>query len=50
VPHLNKTLARFNKNLLDQGFLTGIATINLHEFFFSRKNKLQVNYTRDVRK
>jgi len=29
VPHLNKSLARSNKNPFYQGFLTGIATINL---------------------
>jgi len=33
VPHLNKSLARSNKNPFYQGFLTGIATINLREFF-----------------
>jgi len=32
VPHLNKSLAQFNKNPLHQGFLTGIATINLFKF------------------
>jgi len=31
VPHLNKSLARSNKNPFYQGFLTGIATINLRE-------------------
>jgi len=31
---LNKSLARFNKNPFHQGFLTGIATINLCEFCF----------------
>jgi len=30
---LNKSLARSNKNPFYQGFLTGIATINLREFF-----------------
>jgi len=33
VPHLNKSLARSNKNPFFQGFLTGIVTINLREFF-----------------
>jgi len=33
VPHLNKSLAGFNKNPFHQGFLTGIVTINLCEFF-----------------
>jgi len=31
---LNKFLARSNKNPFYQGFLTGIATINLREFFY----------------
>jgi len=31
VPHLNKSLASFNKNPFRQGFLTGIVTINLRE-------------------
>jgi len=35
VPHLNKSLARSNNNPFNQGFLTGIATINLREFFLS---------------
>jgi len=39
VPHLNKSLARSNKNPFYQGFLTGIATINLREFFVVEKNK-----------
>jgi len=34
VPHLNKSLARSNKNPFYQGFLTGIATINLREFYY----------------
>jgi len=34
VPHLNKSLARSNKNPFNQGFLTGIVTINLREFFY----------------
>jgi len=34
VPHLNKSLARSNKNPFYQGFLTGIATKNLQEFFY----------------
>jgi len=34
VPHLNKSLARSNKNPFYQGFLTGIATINLREFLY----------------
>jgi len=33
VPDLNKSLARSNKNPFYQGFLTGIVTINLREFF-----------------
>jgi len=33
VPHLNKSLARSNKNPFYQGFLTGIVTINLREFY-----------------
>jgi len=33
VPHLNKSLACFHKNPFYQAFLTGIATINLREFF-----------------
>jgi len=33
VPHLNKFLARFNKNPFSQGFLTGIVTIR--EFFLT---------------
>jgi len=31
---LNKSLARSNKNPFYQGFLTGIVTINLREFFY----------------
>jgi len=34
VPHLNKSLARSNNNPFYQGFLTGMMTINLREFFF----------------
>jgi len=33
VPHLNKSLARSNKNPFHQGFLTEIVSINLREFF-----------------
>jgi len=32
---LNKSLARSNKNPFYQGFLTGIVTINLREFFYN---------------
>jgi len=32
--HLNKSLARSNKNPFYQGFLTGIATINLRELLY----------------
>jgi len=32
VAHLNKSIALF-KNLFHQGFLKGVATINLREFF-----------------
>jgi len=39
VPHLNKSLARSNKNLFNQGFLTGIVTINLREFIEMRHRK-----------
>jgi len=38
--HLNKSLAQFNKRP-HWGFLTGMATINLHEFFISSK----IDYT-----
>jgi len=31
---LNMSLAHSNKNPFYQGFLTGIATINLREFFY----------------
>jgi len=33
VPHLNKSVGCSNKNPFHQGFLTGIVTINLPEFY-----------------
>jgi len=47
VPHLNKSLARFNKTPFYQGFLTGIVTLNLREFFIEIKDKVEllVHYT-----
>jgi len=39
-PHLNKSLARSNKNPFYQGFLTGVATINLREFFYLSESYL----------
>jgi len=37
---LNKSLARSNKNPFYQGFLTGIATINLREFLYTGLDSL----------
>jgi len=37
VPHVNKSLAGFNKNPFHQGFLTGIVTINFREFFVAER-------------
>jgi len=39
---LNKSLARSNKNPFYQGFLTGIVTINLREFYM---NTLETQFT-----
>jgi len=41
---LNKSLARSNKNPFYQGFLTGIVTINLREFFMLFKNSIYTGY------
>jgi len=46
VPHLNKSLARSNKNPFNQGFLTVIATINLREFIKSGKIKGKIEGTK----
>jgi len=61
-PHLNKSLARSNKNPFYQGFLTGIATINLREYVlldlentflvesFLFSNKVSLKLTNHIRK
>jgi len=41
---MNKSLAKFNKNIFHQGFLTGMVTINLHEFIYTRCKAITIHY------